>query len=89
MFANVDGDQLLGLCMHGFKNAKHCQLYVEQLSTHLEAHDITQRIRNLSSSCQTGSLDEQKLKEYKKIDTCITEGMLAAKKILPHQREQG
>ena len=90
VFADVDVDQLLSLRMHKLdqrdcqqlssKNAKHCQLYEEQLSTHLEAHDIIWR---------TGSLDEEKLKEYNKIDTCITKGMLAAEKVLPSQWEQG
>ena len=98
-FADMERDKLLVLRMHkpeqrdfrqlSSKNAKHRQQYVGQLSTHLEAHDVLWRIRKLSSSCQMGSLDKEKFKEYNKIDNCITEGMLAAEKSLPYRREQG
>ena len=62
------------------KNTKHRQQYLEQLGRHLEAHDIQKRFGKLSSVSQQRSLNEREVLEYNKIDECITEGMLAAKK---------
>ena len=50
VFADVDGDQILELCIQepeqregqrlSSRNTKHRQQYLEQLCKHLEAHDI-------------------------------------------------
>ena len=66
------------------KNTKHRQQYIEQLCKHLEAHDIQKRVGKLSSVSQKGTLTEKEVLEYNKIDNCITKGMLATEKILPH-----
>ena len=90
LFVDVDGDQLLGLRMQeseqcdgqwlSSKNTKHRQQYIEQLCKHLEAHDIQNRVGKLSSVSQRGTLTEEEVLEYNKIDDCITKGMLAAEK---------
>ena len=90
-FVDVDGDQILELCMQepeqregcwlSSKNTKHRQQYLEQLCKHLDAHDIQKRVGKLSSASQQGSFTAREELEYNKIDKCITEGMLAAEKV--------
>ena len=62
IFADVDGDQILGLSIQkpeqregqqlSSKNTKHCQQYPEQLCKHLEAHAIQKSVGKLSSISQ-------------------------------------
>ena len=86
----MDGDQLLGPRMQepeqrdgrrlSSKNTKHRQQCLEQLSKHLDAHDIQKRVGKMSSVSQQRSFTAQEELEYNKINNCITEGMLAAEK---------
>ena len=90
IFADVDGEQLLGLQMKEpeqqdgrrlrSKNNKHRLQYIEQLCKHLKAHDVYRRVGKLSSSSQDGDFSATDVEEYNTIDNCIMNGMIAAKK---------
>ena len=99
LFADLDGEQLLSLQMVepeqregrrlSSKNTKQQHIYLQHLCRHLEAHNVFTRAGALSTKSATGSLSTTDLLEYNKVDACITDGMLAAEKQLPHRRERG
>ena len=99
LFADLDGDQLLRLRMEepesregrrlSSKNNKHRKTYLQHLCKHLEAHNVYKRVGTMNTKSTSGDLSEADQVEYDRIDTCITEGMLAAEKQLPRRRERG
>ena len=99
VFADMDSDELLKLWIEepeqrdyrrlSSKNAKHRHQYLAHLVKHLESHNVYERVGELGRGCQNGSLNADQETEYNKIDTAITEGMIAAENSLPKKRERG
>ena len=62
---------------------------MEHLCKHLESLNVYSRIGALSKVIQGGTLNEFQIEEFNKVESSITEGMLAAEKQLPRRCKRG
>ena len=60
------------------KKRKRVDIYVKELTRLLETHTVFTRVEKLFEAVSDGHIDRTQMKEYQKLDSTITEGIIQA-----------